>query len=132
VIYLLPWHGAAAAILSAVADFGWLLGSAAIARATRPSAPRRDAVHDDAAPVRGAGVLVAVLPLLVPPAIVLLGDLRGFEVDKYLAVTGTAMLLVLAYVRMSRLLLAERRARAEARASHRPMGPGHCRALSGR
>jgi signal transduction histidine kinase/CheY-like chemotaxis protein len=114
--YLLP---SAPDLVWRLLDVGWMLGALLFARAAAPRV-RRVFTGPQPGPSRQyMQVMLVVLPLLVPPLLELLSDLRGYHLNPFLSVGGTAVLLVLAYVRMTRLLASERRARAAARASHR-------------
>jgi signal transduction histidine kinase len=80
-------------------------------------------VHTGAAPVAerlptapGAWVtqlVIAVCPLLAPPALELIADLRGQEDRPWQLLIGMAAVMALAFVRTARLLLSEQRAHRE-------------------
>jgi PAS domain S-box-containing protein len=116
VSYLLMPASATVVLLQ---DLGWIVGAALMAAATwsrpgmpRPLEPRR----------RSSGalrLLVAVVPLLVPPALELVSHLYSFGLSPFQAPVATSVLLVLAYVRMLRLVRSVNRAEAEAQASRR-------------
>ena len=58
-------------------------------------------------------LLMAVLPLLVPPALELIADLRGHEDQPGQLFVGMVLVLALALIRTGRLLQSERRALLE-------------------
>lgn len=72
-------------------------------RAGRPRPAREDAAL--------GRTLMALLPLLVPGVIELLGALRGVEVNSVVTLAATVILVALAFVRMARLAQSTRRAR---------------------
>ncbi|MCW2791326.1 MAG: ATP-binding region, ATPase domain protein [Nocardioides sp.] len=108
--------------VSGLLDVGWMLGALLMGLSTWQRAA-------DGGPVRapqsaseeagaGLGTLgIAILPLLVPPALELAKDLQGRDSHMYEAPVGMAVLLLLAFLRTARLLQSESVARAEARAS---------------
>jgi two-component system, sensor histidine kinase and response regulator len=115
---LLTVSGTAAAWL----DVGWMLGALLIARSTwrRPAPLAVEPGGVDATARNSLGkVGIAIVPLLVPPAIELFNDLQGRSDNPFEAIIGMAFLLALAFARTARLLRSESRARAEARKSHR-------------
>ena len=106
---------------SALLDAGWMIGAALMASSAwrRPSelAPRS---RGDEAPSRVLEqVAIAILPLLVPPLLLLVGALRGDGSSPWAPLVGMTILVLLALVRTMRLLKSEARARAEAHASRR-------------
>ena len=103
--YLLPWESSA---FSAALDVGWMVGGILMATSTwrRPgrSLPveRARAVR---APIGQLGL--AVLPLLVPPALLLTADLRGREIHATEGVVAWLVLVAITVLRIWRLLVAE-------------------------
>ncbi|MCW2842567.1 MAG: response regulator [Nocardioides sp.] len=108
--------------VSGLLDDGWMLGAVLMGASTwrrssgdDPLRAPRPVVEETGA---GLGQLgIAILPLLVPPALELVTDLQGREGHRYEAPVGMAILLVLAFLRTARLLHSENVARAEARTS---------------
>jgi two-component system sensor histidine kinase/response regulator len=101
--------------VSAVLDVGWMLGAALTATSTlRPQLPP-EAEPQPVVPRRmPLGKLgIAVVPLLVPPALLLVDELLGREPQPVTAMVATLMLVALAFVRTARLLASEARSRAE-------------------
>ena len=100
-------------------DMGWILGAWLIATAAwdRPEHVRRPDL-----PRRNTGslrLLVAVVPLLVPPGLELASHLYGFGLSPLLTPAATSVLLVLAFIRMLRLVRSVNRASTEAQARRR-------------
>ena len=93
-------------------DLGWMLGTALMAHSTwrRWTPP----VAEVDVPVDRRGyvgqLLMAVLPLLVPPALELIADLRGRDDQPAQLFVGMVLVLALAFIRTGRLLRSERRA----------------------
>jgi diguanylate cyclase (GGDEF)-like protein/PAS domain S-box-containing protein len=110
-------------VFSAWLDVGWLLGAVLMAQAAwrRPVVATVETVEAERADT-GSGlgrVAIAIVPLMVPPVLVLLDHLRDRRGDPLEAVIGMAVLLTLAFARTARLVKSERRAKADARKSHR-------------
>ena len=71
---------------------------------------------DDWSPRRSMPqVLIAIGPLLVPPALEIVADLRGQPDRPWFFLLGASVLTALAFVRVSRLFRSEQRAHSEAR-----------------
>lgn len=107
-----PFGGAFVSEATAYFDLVWLLGSTFLATATfRPwRAPRRRAAPGDGMPLRR--LVLAVLPLLVPPAMLVLDQMIGQQpVSVTEAVIGMGVLALLTFVRTARLLHLEAAAR---------------------
>jgi two-component system sensor histidine kinase/response regulator len=101
-------------LASAALDAGWMLGGLLMAgsacvpsRAPDPAAPGRT--------VRASlGQLgLAVAPLLVPPALLVVAQLRGQTFQPGLAVTTSLIVVGVTFLRMARLLVAEGQMRKE-------------------
>jgi two-component system sensor histidine kinase/response regulator len=108
------------ALQGALLDVGWMIGAMLMALAAwRPQlqivAPAAEEFeeHSDSRLLGRLGI--AILPLLVPPALELLDVIRGREPRPAETLLGLSMLLVLAFVRTARLLRSEAHARADAR-----------------
>jgi signal transduction histidine kinase/DNA-binding response OmpR family regulator len=104
--YLLPWDSDA---FSAVLDAGWMAGAMLMAASAWPRSNRRPRPAEPArtvhAPLGQLGL--AVLPLLVPPGLMLVADLRGREVHVLSGVAAYVVVLAITVVRIWRLLTAE-------------------------
>ncbi|WP_309650453.1 response regulator [Nocardioides sp.] len=115
---LLPVEG----FVSGVLDAGWMAGGllmalAAFRRSTVVVEPVDEEEQD---PGRDQWRLsIAIVPLLVPPALEVLSTVRGDGGSPVLLATGMVLLLGLAFVRTSRLLGSERRARDLVRRNRR-------------
>ncbi|MCW2775550.1 MAG: hybrid sensor histidine kinase/response regulator [Nocardioides sp.] len=105
--------------VSAVLDVGWIVGGVLMATSTwrgqAPPEPETQAELDARAPLGKLGI--AILPLLVPPALLLAADLSGSPVRPVEAVVGMVLLAAIAFTRTARLLRSEGRSRAELAAS---------------
>jgi two-component system sensor histidine kinase/response regulator len=105
--------------VSAFLDVGWMIGGVLMATSTwrgqAPSDPGTQAVLDARTPLGKLGI--AILPLLVPPALLLATDLSGTPVRPVEAVVGMVLLAAIAFARTARLLRSESQARAELAAS---------------
>jgi signal transduction histidine kinase len=102
----------------AVMDAAWMVAPVLMARAAWRDRPIVAAAADPAGVGhRAAQLAVAVGALLVPTAIELVNDLRGEPNRPLLFFSGTAALIVLAFVRTGRLIDAEARARRELEAA---------------
>jgi diguanylate cyclase (GGDEF)-like protein/PAS domain S-box-containing protein len=108
-----------AAVLSAWLDAGWLLGAVLLAAATwqRKDDPGVDVVRERR---RGlGGIALGLLPLLVPGAIDVVGWLHGSDENPAVLLGGTALLVVLAFLRGASLLRLETMARDRLRSQER-------------
>jgi len=114
IAYLNP----AGSTLVLLMDACWMLAPALMARsvwllrsipAPAPGAPRRGR------PV--SQLAIAIGPLMVPPALELVSDLRGEPHRPVALVVGASILTVLAFVRMARLVRSEERAVRELEAA---------------
>ena len=100
--------------VNALFDVGWMVGAVLIATATlRPQVPL-EPEPDLLTPARTRlGQLgIAVLPLFVPPLVVVYNHVADREVRPVGATVGLLALVAVVFVRTSRLLLSESRARA--------------------
>jgi two-component system sensor histidine kinase/response regulator len=101
--------------VSAVLDVGWMVGGVLMAtytwRGQAPPEPDTQAELDARPPLGKLGI--AILPLLVPPALLLATDLSGSPVRPVEAVVGMVLLAAIAFARTARLLRSEARARTE-------------------
>lgn len=114
---LLVLFGVVSDLDDRVSNLGWMLGSVLMAQSTWP--PRPEA--DRADPVRRTTVgrvMVAILPLSVPPGLLLLDQDRG-DGARVVVLVATAVLLALAVMRTLRLVRSEARARDAAVAASR-------------
>lgn len=105
-----------AAAYSTLLDAGWLWGGILIALAVvvgpGPRLPwERKRPAAAAGELRLGRILMALLPLLVPVLLELQWLLRGREAYPVAAVTGTVVLVALAFLRMARLASSARSAR---------------------
>ena len=95
-------------------DACWMVAPVLVARAAWRV---DDGRPPSAGPPIGGGpvtqLVIAIGPLLVPPALEITADLRGEPDQPLLFLTGTATLIALAVVRTARLLRREDRARLE-------------------
>ena len=101
-------------LVSAYLDVGWMIGVALMAVSTF----RREVAPPPPAPPRAAraslGQLgIAVLPLAVPPALMIVAHVRGTEMNIWDAVAAMLVLVAITVLRMGRLLLAESWMRSE-------------------
>ena len=110
IAYLQEPEGAAAQAMAAA----WMVAPVLMARAAWRirDIPTADASSSSARVGWVAQLLVAVGPLLVPPVLELVADLRG-ESNHLELFTGTAAVVTLALVRTTRLIRSEERARRE-------------------
>jgi two-component system, sensor histidine kinase and response regulator len=112
----LPFEGAFGTSATALLDVTWLVGSVLLATATfrLHVAPEPETSSDltTQTPLRTLGL--AVLPLLVPPALLLYNELAGTgPIPALEAVVGMTLLALLTFARTARLLHLETVARAE-------------------
>ncbi|WP_341927147.1 response regulator [Nocardioides psychrotolerans] len=115
---LLPVEG----FVSGVLDVGWMVGALLMALAAfRRSTVVVEALDEEEQdPGRDQWRLgIAIVPLLVPPALEVLSAARGDRGSPALLATGMVLLLGLAFVRTSRLLGSERHARDLVRRNRR-------------
>lgn len=99
----------------AVLDLGWLVGSVLLALAVRDAGQPRTI---ESAPVddrlqHHRRLAIAVLPLLVPVALVILGILADRVDDVWVQLVGLGVLIGVVVLRTARLLASERRTQAE-------------------
>ena len=96
-------------------DIGWMVGAILMSTATlRPpssSIPETAEEAPNRAPLGRLGI--AILPLLVPPAIMLVNERAGRSVHVVEVVVGMTVLVAIAFVRMGRMLQWEAAARRE-------------------
>ncbi|MBB6626929.1 response regulator [Nocardioides sp. KIGAM211] len=114
--------------VSALLDIGWMIGACLMASAAWryarrgtplpvPAATASDAVDEHELSGSGLGKLgIAIVPLLVPPALALVTWARSGDANPVATFVGMLALVLLAFVRTARLLQSEARARADARA----------------
>ena len=107
------------AALRAGLDAGWMLGAVLLAAATwqRTDDPRTDAIHQRRTGL--GGIALGLLPLLVPGAIDVIGWLHGADENPAVLLGGTALLVVLAFLRGASLLRLETMARDRLRSQER-------------
>ncbi|MEP9364193.1 ATP-binding protein [Nocardioides sp. CN2-186] len=95
-------------------EAAWMVAPVLIARSawrTRPvvpTAPRAGAVGGWVVPM-----MIAVCPLLIPPGLELVADLRGRPDHPFQLLIGMAAVITLAFVRTGRLIRSEQRAQRE-------------------
>ena len=104
-------------------NVGWMLGSILLAAAAwyHRSVPSMQAVGaaSGAEGTKNGGIAVALVPLLVPGAIAVVGQVRGDPANLYLLYAVTVMLVALAFTRGARILRAEAEARAAVKSQAR-------------
>jgi diguanylate cyclase (GGDEF)-like protein/PAS domain S-box-containing protein len=102
-------------------DTSWLLGAVLFAAATwvRPAASAGRPPEGKVSGASYGGILVALVPLMVPGGVAVLQHVRGKESDPFLLYAATLVLLALSVVRAFRLLRAERHAREALTAQER-------------
>jgi two-component system sensor histidine kinase/response regulator len=100
---------------SGILNVGWMVGSVLIATSTwRPQvAPPPETTAELANRSSFGKLAIAIGPLLVPPALLLISALSGRHLHPVETVVGMTLLVAIAYARTSRLLRSESRARAE-------------------
>jgi signal transduction histidine kinase/CheY-like chemotaxis protein len=100
---------------SAFLDPGWMVGGVLMATSIWRSeaSPVPGGATEAAAPSSLRKLGIAILPLLVPAAFLVVNDLSGQHVHLLGSAVATALLVALAFVRTARLLRSESRARAE-------------------
>ncbi|KQZ90317.1 hypothetical protein ASD62_14495 [Phycicoccus sp. Root563] len=85
-------------------DPAWMVAPVLMARAAWPAGPVSTEVPETSASGGVGQLLVAVCPLLVPPGLELVNDLRGASEYPLRLFVGTALVVTLAFVRTRRLL----------------------------
>jgi diguanylate cyclase (GGDEF)-like protein/PAS domain S-box-containing protein len=104
-------------------NFGWMLGSVLFAAATlcrrRVPASAAGSVDAQTDATGHSGIAIALVPLLVPGAIVIVDRLRGDPTNPYLLYAVMVSLIALAFTRGARILRAETEARAAVRSQER-------------
>jgi signal transduction histidine kinase len=97
-----------------VMDAAWTLAPVLMACAVWRARPARSAAMELAAPRGWVGVLlVAICPLIVPPALELVADLRGQADQPWQLLVGMAAVIVLGLVRIGRVIRSEQQAHRE-------------------
>ena len=98
-----------------VSDAAWMVAPVLLARAAWRTIPVRPQIVTTSRRTAGwvAQLLLAVLPLLVPPGLELVSDLRGRDDQPGQLLVGMALVMILALVRTGRLILSEQRAQHE-------------------
>ncbi|MBJ7357240.1 ATP-binding protein [Nocardioides sp.] len=98
-----------------VMDAGWMVAPVLMARAAWRSYDAEPAdVRREKAPMGWVPrMLLAVFPLVVPPGLELVGDLRGRDDQPLQLLIGTVVVMALALVRIGRLILSEQRAQRD-------------------
>ena len=94
----------------------YMLAAALMAHATwRQPAPERPvtAGAPDASRSYPVQLMLAIVPLLVPPVLEAVTDLMGQPAEPLELLVGTALVITLAIIRMTRLMRSERQARRE-------------------
>jgi diguanylate cyclase (GGDEF)-like protein/PAS domain S-box-containing protein len=104
-------------------NLGWMLGSVLFAAATlcRRGVPTSATPSADAEPTATGhgGIAIALVPLAVPGAIVIVDRLRDDSTNPYLLYAVMVSLIGLAFTRGARILRAEAEARAAVRSQER-------------
>ncbi|MDP2292392.1 MAG: EAL domain-containing protein [Actinomycetota bacterium] len=103
-------------------NVGWMVGSILLAFATwhqRSASGRRATQRITDEGTKHSGIAIALLPLLVPGAIAVLGHVRDEPTNPFLLYGVTVMLVALAFARGTRILKAEGTARAAVRSQER-------------
>ncbi|MDO8365131.1 MAG: EAL domain-containing protein [Actinomycetota bacterium] len=104
-------------------NLGWMLGSVFLACTVwylrAAPATQTGKVASGIEVTRPAGIAVALVPLLVPGAVMVIEHLRGDLENVYLLFTVSVLLIGLAFTRGNRLLHAENAARAAVRSQER-------------
>ena len=99
-----------------VMNGAWMVAPVLMARAAWGRPDAEPVVVAPRPEVRGAWVVqlvIAVCPLLAPPALELTADLRGQGDRPWQLLIGTVAVMTLAFVRTARLILADQRAQQE-------------------
>lgn len=92
-------------------NVGWMAGALLLAGATATRPDRRPSSLPRPAGARRSGIVVALVPLLVPGGVALVADARGDVANPVLLWVVTLVLLALAFSRWSNLVAAESAAR---------------------
>ena len=111
-----PFGGVAGTKSTALLDVVWLIGSALLATATfrRPATTRGPEPAELPQRMPLVKLVLAVLPIVVPPAILLIDQYLGHErIPVADAVIGMGILAMITFVRTARLLHLESAARIE-------------------
>jgi len=104
-VYLSPWKPGP---LPAILDSGWMLGGILMATATwRRPGPTPTEDPDRATRTRLGQLGLAVLPLLVPPALLVAAQVRGSRIDATEEVVAMLAIVAITVMRVWRLLVAE-------------------------
>jgi two-component system, sensor histidine kinase and response regulator len=100
---------------SAVSEVGWMLSGMLLATAAlgTPAPPPAAAPLDPEHLRTGGKLLIAIVPLLVPPTLWAVGPVLGLTMVPLTGLLGTVALIGLAFVRTARLIRSETEARAE-------------------
>jgi diguanylate cyclase (GGDEF)-like protein/PAS domain S-box-containing protein len=102
---------------------GWMVGSVLLAAAAwQPPTPVEAGPTDArsaATGTRPAGIAIALVPLLVPGTLAVLGEVRGDPANPVILAAVTLGLVALAFTRAARILHAEAEAREAVRAQER-------------
>ncbi|MGK2947276.1 MAG: putative bifunctional diguanylate cyclase/phosphodiesterase [Acidimicrobiales bacterium] len=100
---------------------GWMIGSVLLAAAAwQPPTPADvRSLTLGAAGTRPAGIAIALVPLLVPGAVAVLGEVRGDPANPVILYGVTVGLVALAFTRAARILGAEAEARDAVRSQER-------------
>ncbi|HXH80978.1 sensor histidine kinase [Nocardioides sp.] len=111
-------HDGGDGALAIVMETGWLIGPVLMARAAwRVVTPQL--ADSSSSPMAWVGqILVAVVPLLVPPVLEVVAHLRGGHGQPVQLLVGSIALATLAFVRTGRLVRARERAHADLAAAH--------------
>jgi signal transduction histidine kinase len=94
-------------------DPAWMVAPVLMARAAWRSGLVTKEVADSSTSGGVAQLMLAVCPLLVPPTLELVGDLRGAPDNPLLLAIGTVVVVALAFVRTARLLRSEEHAQRQ-------------------
>jgi two-component system sensor histidine kinase/response regulator len=99
--------------MSALLDVGWMVGGVLMATAAwrRSEGSEVEPVRTVRASLDQLGL--AVLPLLVPPALLFVGHLRGQTFRPVLAIVASLIVVAVTSLRMARLLVVESQVRQE-------------------
>jgi signal transduction histidine kinase len=108
-------HSSGDGVLQSATDAAWMVGPVLMARAAWRVDDGRTASSTSTSRADGwvVQIFVAVGPLMVPPALELIADLRGEPDQPIQLMAGTAALVALALVRTAGLIRSEEHARRE-------------------
>lgn len=98
-------------------DTGWMVAPVLLARTAWRAGATPALPEPTAGPRSVALLVVAIAPLLVPPALELVSDLRGEPDRPFQLIVGTLALTLLAFLRTARLMRSEQRAHRELEAA---------------